>query len=61
MRKIETIAKDPYASLAFVKRLKGSQNFRLRFGDYRGVYTVVDKVLTIIVIDIAHRKEIYRR
>ena len=59
--KIEIIAKDPYASLTFVKRLKGSGNFRFRFGNYRGVYTVIDRTLTITVIDIAHRREIYRR
>jgi mRNA-degrading endonuclease RelE of RelBE toxin-antitoxin system len=28
MRKIDIIAKNPYASLSFVKRLKNSQNFR---------------------------------
>ena len=60
MRKITIIAKDPYASLSFVKRLKNSQNFRFRFGNYRGVYNVADKVLTITVIDVAHRKDIYR-
>ena len=61
MRKIEIIAQDPYASLPFVKRLKNSQNFRFRFGRYRGVYNVTDTVLTITVIDVAHRKEIYKR
>jgi mRNA-degrading endonuclease RelE of RelBE toxin-antitoxin system len=40
--------------------LKNSQNFRFRFGNYRGVYNVADKVLTITVIDVAHRKDIYR-
>ena len=60
MRKIVIIAKNPYASLPFVKRLKGSQNFRFRFGDYRGVYNVIDNILTITVIDVAHRKDIYR-
>jgi mRNA interferase RelE/StbE len=60
MRKIAIIAKNPYAPLSFVKRLKNSQNFRFRFGDYRGVYNVLDKVLTITVIDVAHRKDIYR-
>ena len=61
MRKIAIIAKDPYASLPFVKRLKNSLNFRFRFGDYRGVYNVSAKILTITVIDVAHRKDIYRR
>ena len=61
MQKLDIIAKDPYAPLTFVKRLKDSQNFRFRFGDYRGVYNVVERILTITVIDIAHRREIYRR
>jgi mRNA interferase RelE/StbE len=60
MRKIAIIAKNPYASLSFVKRLKDSQNFRFRFGNYRGVYNVADKILTITVIDAAHKKDIYR-
>ena len=60
MRKLDIIAKNPYASLSFVKRLKDSQNFRFRFGNYRGIYNVTDKILTITVIDVAHRKEIYR-
>lgn|GEM_PF-1905206 len=59
LRKINIIKKDPYAQLSFVKRLKNSQNFRFRFGDYRGVYNIVDKILTITVIDVAHRKDIY--
>jgi mRNA interferase RelE/StbE len=61
MRKIVIIAKDPYASLPFVKRLKNSRNFRFRFGAYRGVYNVADMILTITVIDVAHRKDIYMR
>ena len=61
MQKLDIIAKNPYAELPFVKRLKDSQNFRFRFGDYRGVYNVTDNMLMITVIDAAHRKDIYRR
>ena len=61
MHKLDIIAKNPYAQLSFVKRLKDSQNFRFRFGNYRGVYNVADKILIITVIDVAHRKDIYRR
>ena len=61
MQKLAIIAQNPYADLPFVKRLKNSQNFRFRFGDYRGVYNVNDNILTITVIDTAHRKDIYRR
>ena len=59
--KIRLIAKDPYSDLPFVKRLKGIPYFRFRFGDYRGVYSVIDNVLTIEVIEVGHRKDIYRR
>ena len=59
--KIRRIAKDPHADLPFVKRLKESVYFRLRFGDYRSVYSVVDDVLTVEVIEVGHRKDIYRR
>ena len=61
MQKIDHIAENPYADLPFVKRLKNSQNFRFRFGDYRGVYNINNNILTITVIDVAHRKDIYRR
>ncbi len=34
--------------------------FRLRVGDYRVIYEVQEKVLTIFIIRIGHRKDIYR-
>jgi mRNA interferase RelE/StbE len=45
------------------KKLQGSDKvplFRIRCGDYRIVYTIHDDVLLIVVIDIGHRREIYR-
>jgi mRNA interferase RelE/StbE len=61
LEKIKIIAQNPHASLPFVARLKGSSYFRFRFGDYRCVYSVVNHILTIVVIDAGHRKNIYRR
>jgi len=59
--KIDLIALNPYARLPFVKRLGGSPYFRFRFGNYRCIYSVIDYILTIDVIDVGHRKVIYRR
>ena len=59
--KIDLVAKNPYAHLSFVKRLSGSPYFRFRFGDYRCIYSVIDNILTIEVMDVRHRKGIYRR
>ena len=35
--------------------------YRLRAGDYRIIYQVNDPKLTVLVLSIAHRREIYRR
>ncbi|MEO7272183.1 MAG: type II toxin-antitoxin system RelE/ParE family toxin [Vicinamibacterales bacterium] len=34
---------------------------RLRVGDYRLIYTVQDDVLTVLVVTVGHRREVYRR
>ncbi|PYK21760.1 MAG: hypothetical protein DME59_20885 [Verrucomicrobia bacterium] len=36
-------------------------NYRIRVGNYRIVYQVNDPNLTVLVLAIAHRSEIYRR
>jgi mRNA interferase RelE/StbE len=33
---------------------------RIRVGDYRIIYQVEDNVLTVVVVRIGHRREIYR-
>jgi mRNA interferase RelE/StbE len=34
--------------------------YRIRVGDYRVVYQVKDTALTVLVLSIGHRREIYR-
>lgn len=44
-----------------VKKLAGMDDlYRARSGDYRIVYTIQDEKLIILVVRIAHRKEIYK-
>lgn len=44
------------------KKLVGSENsFRIRVGDYRIIYTVSSKILTIEIIRVGHRRDIYKR
>ena len=33
--------------------------YRIRIGDYRVVYSIEDNVLTIVVVKVAHRKDVY--
>lgn len=44
-------------------KLKSSDKFalyRIRCGDYRVVYTIQDHILIVVVVELGHRKEIYR-
>ncbi len=43
-----------------VKKLSGSQSFRLRIGDYRVLYTVDDAARTVLVMAVGTRGHIYR-
>lgn len=41
------------------KKLTGRPGYRIRIGNYRVIYTIEDKILTVFVIDIGHRQSIY--
>ncbi len=42
------------------KKLKGGKNdYRIRVGDYRIIYKIIDNLLIIEIIAIGHRKDIY--
>lgn len=58
-RAIEALRLDPHPPAS--KRLKGSETFRLRVGDYRVIYEVgEDSRLRILVLTVGHRREVYR-
>ena len=56
--KVESITKDPFKS---VKRLKGTDLYRLRVGDYRVIMSIERGKLIVFVLDVGHRKVIYRK
>lgn len=44
-----------------VKKLSGELDlWRIRVGDHRMVYQIQDEVLTVLVVKIGHRRDIYR-
>jgi len=44
-----------------IKKLSGAdRTYRIRIGDYRVVYEIEDDVIVVLVIRIAHRKDVYR-
>jgi mRNA interferase RelE/StbE len=57
--RIALLADDPQPK--GVKKLQGCEElYRVRVGDYRIVYTMENGKLTIVIVRIGHRKEIYR-
>lgn len=57
---LRQLQKDPRPKQA--KKLAGMDDlYRIRVGDYRIVYTIKHKKLLILVVRIAHRKEVYRK
>ncbi len=60
IEKIDALESDPLPSGSI--KLQGCKEalYRIRSGDYRVVYTVKKDVLVILVVEIGHRREIYR-
>jgi mRNA interferase RelE/StbE len=42
------------------KKLSGREEYRLRAGDYRVLYTIDDKEHVVTVFAVGHRREAYR-
>ena len=42
------------------EKLSGQERYRVRQGMYRIIYEIQDGVLTVVVVKVGHRREIYR-
>jgi len=56
---ITTLASNPVPPVS--KKLVGRDSYRLRVSDYRIVYSIHENILTVKIISIGHRREIYRK
>jgi mRNA interferase RelE/StbE len=53
---------DPYREDADVKKLTGPSGlYRLRVGNYRVAYQVLDGELLVLVVRVGDRRDVYRR
>lgn len=59
VRRIAALADDPRP--AGVEKLSGDNKFRVRQGDYRILYEIVDAELIVTVVRIGNRRDVYRR
>jgi mRNA interferase RelE/StbE len=56
--RIKSLSKNPRPSGC--EKLTGQERYRLRQGRYRILYSIQNKELSVWVIKIGHRKDIYR-
>ena len=57
--RIGSLADDPRPAGA--ERLSGDEKYRVRQGNYRILYEIVDHELIVTVVRVGHRREVYRR
>ncbi|MFA6349353.1 MAG: type II toxin-antitoxin system RelE/ParE family toxin [Candidatus Omnitrophota bacterium] len=55
---MEPLKSNPYLGKSLKGRLAG--DYSLRVGDYRVIYTIYKNILSVYIIDLGHRREIYR-
>ncbi len=59
LSKIEALQDNPRP--VGCEKLTGHERYRLRQGKYRIVYSIQDNELTIWIVKVGHRREIYQR
>jgi mRNA interferase RelE/StbE len=57
--RIGTLADNPRPAGA--EKLSGDDKYRIRQGDYRILYEIVDTALIVTVVRVGNRREAYRR
>lgn len=58
MERIGNLADDPRP--AGSEKLSGQDKYRVRQGNYRIVYSIQDTELTVWIVKVGHRREVYR-
>ena len=58
LKRIEMLGDDPRPSGC--EKLTGEERYRLRQGKYRILYSIQDDELTVWVVKVGHRKDVYR-
>jgi mRNA interferase RelE/StbE len=59
-KKIDDLASTPYPQNC--KKIEGTNSvYRIRSGDYRILYSVFDRELIILIVNVGHRRDIYQK
>jgi mRNA interferase RelE/StbE len=58
IRHICNLEKDPRPAGCI--KLSGTENYRIRVGVYRIIYSINDHSLVVIILEVGHRRDIYK-
>ena len=58
LQRIDGLANDPRPAGA--EKLSGEEKYRIRQGRYRILYMIDDHVITVTVVKVGHRRDVYR-
>jgi mRNA interferase RelE/StbE len=58
MQRIRSLADDPRP--AGCEKLSGLERYRVRQGAYRIIYEIEDRRLTVLIVKVGHRRDVYR-
>jgi len=58
LKQIEFLSENPRPSGS--QKLSGQERFRIRQGRYRIIYSMQDEELTVWIVTVSHRKDVYR-
>lgn len=56
---VEGLASDPFPN-GCRKLVGAKQSWRIRVGDYRVVYSPLEEIVTIDIVRVVHRRDVYR-
>ena len=58
MQRIRSLADEPRPPGC--EKLSGRERYRIRQGDYRIIYEIEDGRLTVLIVKVGHRRDVYR-
>ena len=58
LEKIKSLSDDPHPTGSI--KLTNQEKYRLRAGNYRILYKIEENILTVFIVKVGHRKNIYR-
>lgn len=58
LRRIDSLAQEPRPP--GVEKLSGDEKYRIRQGNYRILYTIEDLIVTLTIVKVGHRRQVYR-